>query len=594
MSKTNSIPSFLALSCVGAVAFAGTALAQTPEQKPEEGRKLGGMTVTDTAIEEQGVKVDKPASPKYTAPLIDTPQTITVISRANIEQQNLLTLRDVLANVPGITYTAGEGGNGYADNININGVDARNDITVNGVRSSSNLNRNETYNIEQVEITTGANSVYSGGGNVAGSINLVTKQPLTTDKIQINAGVGTDNYWRGTVDINKRLSDMIAIRLNAVYHQNDVPGRDYEFNDRWGVAPSVRIGLDDPTSLVVQYEHLTDHALPFYGIPYYPTRGGLLPGISRSTYFGVYGADRQNAKTDAIQTIGSHEFSDKLRVRLLNRYENILQETNTTNPGGNYCLANGSGGTYNPANGNACATGLTANTFQASGTGNRSTARRIHNETLSSQLDLSGTVDTAGIEHTFNLGASYLWENFNQLALGSAASPPAGGWPIFSTLGPSPVYTGPLTYTRGSTTVGTQEVFAGYLFDTVKFTDWLQFNGGLRWEKVKGHNFTRPVSGDPTGYTSLNNELFSYRAGLVVKPTPNTSIYIAHGTSKRRRIMRSARRPNSSRGRCCSACRRSRMIATRSVWLPVIRLLAIRCWTASSGQPASTSASPAT
>lgn len=494
------------------------------------------MTVTDTALDDRSVKVDKPASPKYTAPLVDTPQTITVISRVNIEQQNLLTLRDILANVPGITYTAGEGGNGYADNININGVDARNDITVNGVRSSSNLNRNETYNIEQVEVTTGANSVYSGGGNVAGSINLVTKQPQTTDRIQVNAGVGTDDYWRGTVDINKRLSDLIAVRLNAVYHQSHVPGRDYEFSDRWGVAPSLRIGLDGPTSLVVQYEHLTDHGLPFYGIPYYPSRGGLLPGISRSTYFGVYGADKQNSKTDAFQAIANHEFSDKLRVRLLNRYENILQETNTTNPGGNYCLANGTGGTYNPGAAltasQACATGLTANTFQSTAA-TRSAARRIHNETISSQLDLSGTVNVGSVENVFNVGGSYLWEHFDQTAYGNVATQPAGGWPIFSTLGRSPLYTGPLTYTKGSTSVGTQEVFAGYLFDTVKFTDWLQFNGGLRWEKVRGNNYTQPVTGDRTGYTRLSNELFSYRAGLVLKPTANTSLYVAYGNSRR-------------------------------------------------------------
>ncbi len=327
--------------------------------------KLGGVSVTDSAINDEAkVKVDRPASPKYTAPLLDTPQTITVISRANIEQQNLLTLRDVLASVPGITYTAGEGGNGYADNININGVDARNDITVNGVRSSSNLNRNETYNIEQVEVTTGANSVYSGGGNVAGSINLVTKQPQAVDKFQVNAGIGTDNYWRGTVDINKRLNDLIAVRLNAVYHQSDVPGRDYEFSDRWGVAPSLKIGLDGPTSLVLQYEHLTDHALPFYGIPYYPTRGGLLPGISRSTYFGVYGADKQNSTSDAAQAIITQDIGEKLHLRSLTRYENIVQDTNTTNPGGNYCLSDGAGGTYNPgaalsAASQACATGLT-------------------------------------------------------------------------------------------------------------------------------------------------------------------------------------------------------------------------------------------
>jgi catecholate siderophore receptor len=109
MSISKSAPSFLALSCVGALAFASSAHGQEAAQSP----KLGGMTVTDTAIDESEVKVDKAESPKYTRPLLDTPQTITVINKATIQQQNLLTLRDVLSTVPGITFGAGEGGFGY-------------------------------------------------------------------------------------------------------------------------------------------------------------------------------------------------------------------------------------------------------------------------------------------------------------------------------------------------------------------------------------------------------------------------------------------------------------------------------------------------
>src|SRR3546814_7148427 len=77
-----------------------------------QGAKLGGMTVTDTAIDESPIKVEKAESPKYTRPLLDTPQTITVIGKETIRQQNLLTLREVLSTVPGITFGAGEGGFG--------------------------------------------------------------------------------------------------------------------------------------------------------------------------------------------------------------------------------------------------------------------------------------------------------------------------------------------------------------------------------------------------------------------------------------------------------------------------------------------------
>src|SRR3546814_12585507 len=87
----------------------------------------------------------------------------------------------------------------------------------------------------------------NGGGSVAGTINLVTKRPLADDNTILNAGIGTDNYYRATIDANKRVNDLIAVRLNAVYHRNDVPGRDVEDYERWGVAPAITIGIDSPT-----------------------------------------------------------------------------------------------------------------------------------------------------------------------------------------------------------------------------------------------------------------------------------------------------------------------------------------------------------
>lgn len=555
MSKSN-VPSFLALGCVGAMAFASTAQAQSQQQQGQEGgRRLGGMTVTDTAVEEPSVRVERAASPKYTAPLAETPQTITVISRQNIDQQNLLTLREVLSTVPGVTFAAGEGGNGYGDNILLMGVDARNDVTINGVRSSSNVSRNETYNIEQVEVTVGANSVYNGGGNVAGSINLVTKRPLANDMLTVQGGVGTDNYFRGTVDINRRLTDIIAVRLNAVYHQNDVPGRDVEYYDRWGVAPSIIFGVDGPTSLTLQYEHLTDHSLPQYGIRYYPNLGGIVQGFNRSGYYGLANVDRQNSIQNSVQAIVDHKFSDDLRFRNLTRYENIGQDTITTQPVGNFCLADSSADGWSPgtptsgecANISGTTTKIPVGYYQPS-QASRGTIRLFRNETMYNQADLSGSVRTGGIKHDFVLGASYQWERFVQTAGGTATTAPAAGWPLINIANPSQVipgptiagasygsnvFNGPITFTLGTRSFGKQEVFAGYLFDTAKITDWLQLNGGIRFEHVKGQNYTITNAGVVSAPTVISQDLFSYRVGLLFKPIPEVSLYIAHGTSKR-------------------------------------------------------------
>jgi catecholate siderophore receptor len=561
-------PAFLALSCVGAIAFASTANAQEAEQK------LGGVTVTDTALDEPTVKVERAASPKYTAPLLDTPQTITVISSKSIQQQNLLTLRDVLQTVPGITFGAGEGGFGYGDRIILRGQDAKNDVTIDGVRSGAFANRNETYNIEQVEVTNGANSVYSGGGSVAGTINLVTKKPLADDQSVLSAGVGTDNYYRATADVNKRISDLIAVRLNAVYHRNDVPGRDVEDFKRWGIAPAITLGIDSPTNLTVQAEYLDDKAMPQYGIRYFPNLGGILPEFDRSGYYGFANLDRQDSKTKSLQGIFNHAFSDNVSVRNLTRFERIRQHTVTSQPNGTFCL--GSTGLQPRADGAAagisCSVAATATvpayTVPAGyylPTGGRGVDRVINNETAYNQLDLIANFKTGGAEHNLVAGVSALWENYSQIQ-GTLPRNADGSTPIFPYLsignpgeivpGPagntygSNIYTGPINYILASKNFGEQTSYAAYLFDTVKFGEMFEINGGLRYEKVKGHNRTftyvttagspllgqlappvAPATTNPTFFESDDN-LFSYRIGVVFKPTPDISLYAAHGNSK--------------------------------------------------------------
>ncbi|QUT05981.1 TonB-dependent receptor [Sphingobium phenoxybenzoativorans] len=553
VSKKNrgATPAFLALSCIGAIATSQTAFAQDSQQK------LGGMTVTDTAIDESPIKVEKAESPKYVRPLLDTPQTITVIGKETIKQQNLLTLRDVLSTVPGITFGAGEGGFGYGDRIILRGQDAKNDVTIDGVRSGAFLNRNEVYNIEQVEVTNGANSVMNGGGSVAGTINLVTKRPLADDQTILNAGVGTDNYYRATVDANKRLSDMIAVRINAVYHRNDVPGRDVEDYERWGIAPAITLGIDGPTSLTLQGEYLDDKAMPQYGIRYYANNGGFVPDFDRGGYYGFANLDQQNSKTKSLQAIFSHQFSDTVKIRNLTRYENISQDTITSQPNGTFCLAS-TGRQPMDINGVSAACPATVPAGYYLPTGGRGVERFIHNETAYNQIDLSADFATGGIEHTLVIGASALWEKYRQNQ-GTLPRNPDGSTPAFPLVyindpetivqGPAGftygnnTYNGPINFIQTSKNFGEQTSYAAYLFDAMKFTDWFELNGGIRYEKVKGENRTLSyvtTAGSAnlgqisaaTGPFEVDDNLFSYRIGAVVKPTPSTSFYVAYGNSK--------------------------------------------------------------
>jgi catecholate siderophore receptor len=188
--------------------------------------------------EVSGVKVDgkrtaEVQSPKITAPLVDTPKTITVIPRKIIEQTAATSLTDILRTSPGITFGAGEGGQPLADRPFIRGQASGNNVFVDGVRDSGGQTR-EVFNLEQVEVVKGPDSAYSGRGSGGGSINLTSKSPKADDFATGSLGVGTDEYVRATVDLNHKINDSVAVRLNLLGTQGNTPGRKAVDFDRWG------------------------------------------------------------------------------------------------------------------------------------------------------------------------------------------------------------------------------------------------------------------------------------------------------------------------------------------------------------------------
>ena len=108
-------------------------------------------------------------------------------------------------------------------------------------------------------------------------------------------------------------SDGPDVRLNLMTHSNDVPGRDVERYERWGVAPSVAFG-DDATRVTVALLHQEDDNVPQYGVPYAlgPFNDGPLPGVPTSAYYGYSNVDTQEIGLDAFTTIVDHGFSDEL------------------------------------------------------------------------------------------------------------------------------------------------------------------------------------------------------------------------------------------------------------------------------------------
>src|SRR5690606_6561196 len=181
---------------------------------------LGGVTVTDTGIEDDGYKIDKPSSPKFTQPLRDTPQTIQVISKDLFNQQGATTLTEVLRNSPGVgTFYAGENGNTTTgDSIRMRGFDTSNSIFVDGVRDLGSISR-DIFNTEQVEVTKGPAGTDNGRTAPTGAINMVSKRASPDALLAGTVSVGVDGQKRANVDINQPIDALpnAAFRLNAIW-----------------------------------------------------------------------------------------------------------------------------------------------------------------------------------------------------------------------------------------------------------------------------------------------------------------------------------------------------------------------------------------
>lgn len=540
-------PAFLALACVGFIASAPAMAA--PRDTAAPAARADATDNDPQTILVEGKRTKTLESPKATAELIDTPQTITVVSDQVIRKQNLQTLRDILQTVPGITFGAGEGGGGYGDSINLRGFSANNDITVDGIRDSAQYSRTDPFNLQQIEVYNGANSVFNGSGSVGGTINLVSKTPGGDDLTIVQGSVGTDRYYRGAIDANRRITDTVGVRLNAAYHHNDVPGRDVEKFERWGVAPSVTIGLGTPTSLTLAYVHQRDDNTPLYGLPYFDngTIRGFLPGTDRSDYYGYRNLDRQQTTVDRFTATFAHAVDAHVSVRNLTRWQRVGQDTVTTAPQGTFCLANNrqpvATSATNPA-GLACPAGVTPGNWLPSGP--RGLVRDQENQLLVNQTDLRLEHGArGGIRNVANIGVSGMIEDYAitsgsllRNADGSATTP----LPLLSIVNPDTTYRGPVNFVTTAKSRGTSRNVAVYAFDTLELGRMFELNGGVRWEHQRSVFQALPLLTLAPGVAQpaaalqarqVNDEtLFSYRVGAVFHPVERVSLYAGYGNAR--------------------------------------------------------------
>ncbi|MET0648188.1 MAG: TonB-dependent siderophore receptor [Pyrinomonadaceae bacterium] len=501
---------------MGGISSQGLSGVHTPEQGLKQlltGTGVGfKLTAERTATLEiqtapESVEIRENASPissaKYTEPLRDIPQTITVIPSKIIQDQGATTLRDVLQNVPGLTLAAGEGGAPAGDNLTLRGFSARNDIFVDNVRDIGPQTR-DPFNLEQVEVVKGPASAYSGRGSTGGTINLVSKSPVAGRFFGGTLSLGTDKTKRGTADINLPLSNRVGFRLNLMAHDSKVAGREVVANERWGFAPSLTFGLGTPTRLTLGYMRVSQDNLSDYGIPWVPATNNVLVAyrdrpapVLRDTFYGFRNRDFERLSADLLTARFEHDFNDRLSLRNQFRYGRSTRDSVATPP--------------------------RFNNNDSTVINREMRSWSTEDDIWDNQTDLRAGFSTGKVVHSLVTGLVLTREK-NLRGFSTAPNTQT------TLLNPNPddVYTGTITVSPNVGDV-TGDTVALYVFDTAKLHEKFELTGGLRFDRFA----VGGVSATATAVTPIErvDQMLGWRAGAVYKPLPQGSIYASMGTS---------------------------------------------------------------
>ena len=288
----------MAAIAVGAstVAHANSAAADAPDY-PE-------ILVTGEA--EGYLALDSVTATKIDTPLLETPQTVNVVTSEQIEDQAHRSMEDVLRYVPGVTVAQGEGNR---DQIVLRGQETTADFFLDGVRDDVQYYRN-LYNIERVEILKGPYALIFGRGGGGGIVNRVQKAPSAATTFgSVAGGVDTFGAWNVSGDVNLPIADLAALRINAFYEEHD-NHRDFYEGERFAINPHVAAELGSDWVASLSYEYVDDDRVTDRGIP--SLNGAPAPGL-RDTFFGVPGVNRTGIEAHIAKARLDGQLSDAVR-----------------------------------------------------------------------------------------------------------------------------------------------------------------------------------------------------------------------------------------------------------------------------------------
>jgi iron complex outermembrane receptor protein len=441
---------------------------------------------------------------KTDTPLIEAPQSLGVVTRDQIDDQQPQSISQALRYTAGVlseirpsarfdsVFVRGFGGQGTGAAF-VNFLDG---LRV-GRGASFAVPTFDPYLLERIEVLRGPASVLYGQTGAGGLVNLVSRRPTETPIHEVRLEAGTNSRLQAAFDFGGPLTEdgQFLYRLTGIARKAETQ-YDYVGEERIAIAPAFTWRPDSNTTFTLLSSYQDDPRAGFYN--FVPAVGTVLPspnGHIPSSFFG--GDPNWNTEARRQASVGyqfEHRFDNVFTARQNFRYMHIDSERRV----------------------------LSVQSIAANGrTGNRNLTHAIeHADTFALDNQLQADFNTGPVRHTLLTGLDWSRSSAKR-RLGQATGPTID---LFS-----PSYYLPVTAPRITLaqTVGQITDQLGFYAQDQIAIDRFRFNIGVRQDFATSETVTRSTS----AHTSQYDESFTWRAGALYLFDNGIAPYASYSTS---------------------------------------------------------------